>query len=503
MTRAWLPPRGSGRWKARAGAAIAAALVLSGCASVDPYASPPISAHLGRSDDVGDCARLLRALDAIVDAAAVRDASAPRVPGFPYLRADRFTASLGEQAAALRGAGFAAWSELMAHADRQARAVELANAGAHERAASVDACRYMLAIADGGEFERLRAAARVPDDYSVAMRTFGLYPVTRLAFAAGIRDWQRQTLEVYATPLDQLPVEGRVRRYVPASSPPAIAFPPRSAVLLPPLSRPELAQWIVRHAPVLEIDTASVDDRIGELVWSAAEAPAIGVDPERPAAYVRATYAHFAGRVRLQLVYSFWFPARPATGRFDILAGRLDGILWRVTLDESGAPLVYDSIHPCGCWHLFFPTERVTIRPRPATLDEGLFAPQWAPSLAPGERIVLRVAARTHELQRVFARPAPLAGDAAFDLLDERALLTLAWPAGGTRSAYDAAGFVPGTERAERWLYWPMGIASAGQMRQWGRHATAFVGRRHFDDAGLLDLYFTPRAAGLPAAEQR
>jgi hypothetical protein len=54
---------------------------------------------------------------------------------------------------------------------------------------------------------------------------------------------------------------------------------------------------------------------------------------------------------------------------------------------------------------------------------------------------------------------------------------------------------VPGTERAERWLFWPMGIASAGQMRQWGRHATAFVGRRHFDDAGLLDLYFAPRDA--------
>jgi hypothetical protein len=29
-------------------------------------------------------------------------------------------------------------------------------------------------------------------------------------------------------------------------------------------------------------------------------------------------------------------------------------------------------------------------------------------------------------------------------------------------------------------------------MRQWGRHATAFVGRRHFDDADLLDRHFEP-----------
>lgn len=32
-------------------------------------------------------------------------------------------------------------------------------------------------------------------------------------------------------------------------------------------------------------------------------------------------------------------------------------------------------------------------------------------------------------------------------------------------------------------------LARAGE-RQWGRHATAFVGRRHFDDPLLLDRYF-------------
>jgi len=29
-----------------------------------------------------------------------------------------------------------------------------------------------------------------------------------------------------------------------------------------------------------------------------------------------------------------------------------------------------------------------------------------------------------------------------------------------------------------------------GAMRQWGRHATAFVGRRHFDDADLIERRF-------------
>jgi hypothetical protein len=35
-----------------------------------------------------------------------------------------------------------------------------------------------------------------------------------------------------------------------------------------------------------------------------------------------------------------------------------------------------------------------------------------------------------------------------------------------------------------------MGVREPGAMRQWGRHATAFVGRRHFDDHDLFARYF-------------
>ena len=73
-----------------------------------------------------------------------------------------------------------------------------------------------------------------------------------------------------------------------------------------------------------------------------------------------------------------------------------------------------------------------------------------------------------------------------------RALRSLAHPAGGTRSLYGPDGIVAGTGRAEKLLFWPLGIRDAGATRQWGRHATAFVGRRHFDDALLLDRYFAP-----------
>jgi hypothetical protein len=67
-------------------------------------------------------------------------------------------------------------------------------------------------------------------------------------------------------------------------------------------------------------------------------------------------------------------------------------------------------------------------------------------------------------------------------------------PDGERRSLFGSDGLVAGSERPERWLFWPMGVPSAGAMRQWGHHATAFVGRRHFDEPGLLARYFS-RAA--------
>ena len=35
-----------------------------------------------------------------------------------------------------------------------------------------------------------------------------------------------------------------------------------------------------------------------------------------------------------------------------------------------------------------------------------------------------------------------------------------------------------------------MGVREPGAMREWGRHPTAFIGRRHFDEARLIERYF-------------
>ena len=69
-------------------------------------------------------------------------------------------------------------------------------------------------------------------------------------------------------------------------------------------------------------------------------------------------------------------------------------------------------------------------------------------------------------------------------------LPTRSSPSRTTRSLDDPDGLIATSKRGERLLFWPMGIASAGAMRQWGGHATAFVGRRHFDDADLIEKRF-------------
>lgn len=471
-----------------------ASLTLAGCAALDPYAQAPVAQRLQREDALGDCARLFRANDTLIDAAGTRDALAPRVAGFPYLRVDRALATLADAADA--GPSLARqWYTALALLDDDSRRIELRNAGSDDIAvvAPLGVCRRLLAHADQEEAASLREAAQVPDDYSNAMRVWGLYPLTRHAFAAGVRGWQRATLKEFAAQAVADPASHRRVRYAATEQMVALPTLMGSSLLgLPTFPPSTLKRLIVRHAPHFEIETASDDDRPGALVWQhdATGWLSIAVAPERPVLYVRTGHTYFGGRWLLQLIYTLWFPARPPAHAYDVLAGRLDGLLWRVTLADDGKPLVYDTIHPCGCYHLFIPTEWVRPRPQPETVDEGLFAPQTLRSPVANERVVLRLAAVTHYLQQVAVASARHEDALALALRDDDELRALPLPDGGTRSAFAADGLIVGSERLERFYFWPMGVASAGQMRQWGRHATAFVGRRHFDDPLLIDRYF-------------
>ncbi|WP_418317107.1 hypothetical protein [Piscinibacter sakaiensis] len=492
--------------------AVGLAVAISGCSQLG--SRQQTAAFYPARDGLAPCAEFLRQADAVVAAAGVGDAMAARVPGFPHLRASRFLASHAGDALGPRALD--EWIDRLARLGEEGHAVEVANlpaatqqqldAAAHTLTAQPSArtalahCTGLLARADKASPERiaaLREAVRVPDDYKTWQRVAGLYWLTRLPFAHGVRQWHARTQAVFDRPMHLLPVDGERVRFAPPPAAPVddVAALLARAASASPLGIPD-PQGADRDAlfrlfaPAFVVDVASAADRPGALVWRGGDAPV--VDPRGPATvYRRISHTRFEGQVLLQLNYAIWFPERPLEAAWDLLGGHLDAVLWRVTLTPGGKPFVYDSMHHCGCYHLFFPTARARLKPQPVTLDETAFVPQRLPALDAGTPISLLLASHTHYLQRVVVGSAAglAAREASYAFAEDDTLRSLeAGPA--RRSAFRPDGIVPGTERGERYLFWPMGVPEPGAMRQWGRHATAFVGRRHFDDANLFEKYF-------------
>jgi len=459
----------------------ASALLLAACATVP---RPPAAGEA--------CAARFAEVDARVERAGVRDADSARIAGFPWLRSDRLLASLAREAQR-DDATRAAWLARLAALDASARAAEL---GALERdprarerlGAELDGCRDVLVArvaADAAAFDQLLAAARVPDAYRHWQRVLGAYPLAARVAARGVARMQREEnpaphdlreappgTRVYAAPAGAVDHRGLAA---------ALAAAPRDALDLPQPSPALLARLFAAHAPVWVVEQAGDADALGRVVH---DGGAVRIDTAEPTVYEYPSYTRFDGRVLLQLNYVVWFPARPKSGPLDLLGGPLDGLTWRVTLDVDGTPLVHDSMHNCGCYHLWLPGPRLVAR---GLADDT--EPPWIPfGLTGTDPLALHLAAGTHYLQAVGA--APIRHDVTLRVDDYDALRSLPLADGRTRSMFGSDGLVHESGRLERFVFWPLGVPSAGAMRGRGHHATAFVGRRHFDDALGIERYF-------------
>ncbi|MBS1221086.1 MAG: hypothetical protein H6R23_706 [Proteobacteria bacterium] len=472
--------------------------LIAGCAL-----NPP---RLPNDPAAARCLALYDELDMAVAEGGTTPSTPVRIPGFPHLRVDRFLADFRTRT--LNLAETAAWLTRLNALDQEARRVEWASLpepvrmALNRRHAAADTvltalarCAATLRNADSGDPERLaliRERARVPDDYDTLNQVLGLYPLTMLPVDFGIDRYQQETRAWFARPLAELPVHGKLRRYGSPASPivaPELTGLPRDALGIPEPTPAQAEALFAVYAPVWEIDVATVDDQPGAPYWRAEGIPT--VDAAAPVVYRYLSHARWRGEPLLQLNYLIWFAARPRTGAFDLLGGPLDGVLWRVTLDRSGQALLYDSIHACGCYHLLFPGLALRLRPDTANWAEPPLVPQPASAMGKGERIVIRLASGSHLLQRVYADQ-PGAAVTALEAREYATLYAVTMEKGPPRSLFGPDGLVAGSERAERWLLWPTGVPSPGAMRERGRHAIAFVGRRHFDDADLLDRLFEP-----------
>ena len=484
------------------------AALAAGCASYGPRDFVPEARYLRGGDAVAECARFIGGLDRAVWSAGVADVQEARIAGFPYARINRFLAAPWRPGP--EAAEFDAWARRLLQLDRTARGHEIANLPAAVRAQlsnAVDAPRALGArvtecgerllqgdLSDPEVRAALHAAAMVPDAYRSLYRVAGIYPLTSIAFFNGVKRLQSEIYEGFEVPLETLPVAGRLMRFVPPSRPQLeraevariLRESARNPLEIPDPGAEDRTRLFARFAPIFEIDVAQDDDLIGRPRWDAG--PIAQLDTALPVVYTRLSHVRFESRTLAQLNYVIWFPSRPASGSFDILAGRIDGITWRITLDTDGTPLLYDSMHNCGCYHLFLPTEKLRFDGNGPGFEEPFLMPQ---RLSPADgRLVVRIAHRTHYVQRAYFEEGT--GDGVrYAIAEDEALRSLPSRGGGRRSLFGVNALVAGSERPERWLFWPMGVPSAGAMRQWGHHATVFVGRRHFDEPGLLTRYFS------------
>jgi hypothetical protein len=60
------------------------------------------------------------------------------------------------------------------------------------------------------------------------------------------------------------------------------------------------------------------------------------------------------GHPHMQITYTAWYPAHPKLKAFDTQAADIDSCVVRVTLDAEHAPLFYETIAACGCYHKVF-----------------------------------------------------------------------------------------------------------------------------------------------------
>ena len=479
-------------------------LAATGCTTVHP----PQRDHLDSDNSrLAECARWFADLDEAVTRSGVNDVAARPVVGFPYLRIDRFLAAMKDSAQSDRQV-YRAWIERMRALDADGRRVEIANlpaagiddlapGGRTDLVLRSEDCADRLMIADSSDpaaATELYRRAFVADDYSRLKRALGLYELTRLPFYAGVRAWQDRVKQSFADARKGKPPAYPIQRYVPPDIPvytraevsEILARAGEHPLGLAQLTERERNRLFATYAPLLEIETSGDSDRIGRLFWSSATTPR--VDVSRPVVYRRLGYTRVDSRTLLQLVYTAWMPERPREGSFDLLGGHLDGIVWRVTLAPDGEPVLFDSIHPCGCYHMFFPTPRLAPLPASQRILEWSFTPLTLPKIPETGRLSIALQASTHYLRNVSLTESAEGREYRFAEYDE--LRSLPLPGAGSRSIFGPDGLIEGSERGERFLFWPMGIASAGAMRQSGTQATAFVGRRHFDDADIFEKRF-------------
>ncbi|MCC5874341.1 MAG: hypothetical protein JJU22_18230 [Gammaproteobacteria bacterium] len=464
-----------------------------------------------RDGAAADCRALRSEIDAAVRRARVADPRHARIAASPWLRSDRFLAdALARQIS--RGGDIRPILAAMADHDEAALAREIGRLGPGADgydAEVLNPCRQRAVdrLSSAPDRSQQLAGVTVPDAYRDWQRALGVYPLARPWLRLGAQRWrvgEHQLQREQAPPPVALRWQGPQARDVPTPTEVAawLAEARASHDLQWPLPDPtRLQRLALLHAPVLESASLADADRIGRLTGHHGRPQ---VDTGTPTAYFEPGLVRFGERVLLQLSFTFWFPERVASSVLDPYAGPIDGLVWRVTLDDDGRPLLWDSIHTCGCYYTLVLPADARLRfhnPDPAAREDPLVL--VGPAAAGRLRFV--VSSGDHFLRW----PRSAEQEAAESDVETRRYTLRPYAElldpGPDRPPFGADGLLAGTSRLERFFLWPAGIADPGAMRSHGHHATAFLGRRHFDDpelaSGMVEPIPLPELKSLSSME--
>ncbi|MFQ5509742.1 MAG: hypothetical protein ACE5FN_10465 [Leptospirillia bacterium] len=210
---------------------------------------------------------------------------------------------------------------------------------------------------------------------------------------------------------------------------------------------------LARHAPVFMVERPEKSyNRIGTPKARMDDSRVrVRIDPDTPAIYAetrdftteRGSYRNLIYRVHFERV-----PFRPLPSY--VSAGRNVGLLVLITLDSEDLPVLVTTVHSCGCYLAFLPTEH---------LPDDAYPSGWtpAPQRVWGERLpgrlstpdaisdarpVLSLRHGTHRVMGAFmADPAALtAAPLAVALTPMASLTQLTLPEGGTVSLFEQSG---------------------------------------------------------------
>lgn len=213
----------------------------------------------------------------------------------------------------------------------------------------------------------------------------------------------------------------------------------------------------------------------------------VGGEPKVYAIFKQQT---LEGRPHVQITYTAWYPAHPRMKNFDVEEADIDSCVVRVTLDADNAPMFYETIAACGCFHKVFVEKYIEDAAR-QTFGAPEKDKKYSVEKTTKDFIDWEVAGVVDELRDQPRRPVVFLKAGEHKVIGLGSAARLRVPAGANTHPYDMApysdlygvavdgggqsapffdlgngGKVHGAERKkERFLFSFAGVDSAGQPR--------------------------------------